>query len=243
MKNSKSKFIAGFVAGSLLFGATGVYAGSSGKLIEVFYNVKGITVNKTAQKLSEDNKPFLYNGTTYVPLRFVAEALKLPVKWDASTQTVYIGETEGKTDIYPERDIQHSNAQTAYWSRYEYAYNANEPIEDNLGNTYTSFLRFEFPRNDNGSDSRWVHIQFPLNGQAKKVVGKVGLTGKYRDSGASVTLRILVDDREAYSETFKPGDFPKDLALDVAHAAKVEFRATADQENIELGLFDLHFEK
>lgn len=55
MKNSKSKFIAGFVAGSLLFGATGVYAGSSGKLIEVFYNVKGITVNKTAQKLSEDN--------------------------------------------------------------------------------------------------------------------------------------------------------------------------------------------
>lgn len=241
MKNGR--FIAGFIAGSLLFGTAGAYAASKGKLIEVFYEVKDIKINKVSQMPKGDQQPFMYNGSTYVPLRFVAEALKQPVKWDAKTRSIYIGETDTPNSVYPARDMKHMNAQGGYFSRYSYAYDSQTPIEDNIGNKYSNYITFEFPRYDNGSNSRFVNLQFPLNGTVKKFKAKAGFTGTYRDSAANVTLRIFADDTEVYNNTFKPGDFPKELDIDFSHAAKVEFKVSADQERIQFGLFDAHFEK
>ena len=36
--------------------------------------------------------PFIYNGTTYLPVRAVADALGVAVEWDPDTYTVYLGE-------------------------------------------------------------------------------------------------------------------------------------------------------
>ena len=36
-------------------------------------------------------EPFIYNGTTYLPVRAVGEALGKEVSWEGSTHTVYIG--------------------------------------------------------------------------------------------------------------------------------------------------------
>ncbi|OIQ59772.1 hypothetical protein MOTE_10280 [Moorella thermoacetica] len=51
--------------------------------------------------------PFIKDGRTFVPLRFVAEALGYPVKWDEQNWTVYIGvPPEGMdlvTDLKPFR--------------------------------------------------------------------------------------------------------------------------------------------
>ena len=41
-------------------------------------------------------EPFIYNGTTYLPVRAVGEALGKQVTWDGTTQTVYIGEAPGQ---------------------------------------------------------------------------------------------------------------------------------------------------
>lgn len=41
-------------------------------------------------------EPFVYEGTTYLPVRAVGEALGKDVKWDGETKTVYIGEIPGK---------------------------------------------------------------------------------------------------------------------------------------------------
>ena len=38
---------------------------------------------------------FLYNGTTYVPIRAVSQYLGKTVKWDGNTRSVYIGKTPG----------------------------------------------------------------------------------------------------------------------------------------------------
>ena len=38
---------------------------------------------------------FVYNGTTYVPLRAVSEYLGKNVSWDGASQRVYIGEAPG----------------------------------------------------------------------------------------------------------------------------------------------------
>lgn len=40
---------------------------------------------------------FVYNGTTYVPLRAVSQYLGKAVKWDGSSRSVYIGKAPGET--------------------------------------------------------------------------------------------------------------------------------------------------
>lgn len=37
-------------------------------------------------------EPFIYNGTTYLPVRAVGNAIGKQVSWDGDTQTVYLGE-------------------------------------------------------------------------------------------------------------------------------------------------------
>ncbi|MEW6573253.1 MAG: copper amine oxidase N-terminal domain-containing protein [Bacillota bacterium] len=81
-----------FVLGSLLVLQI-AYAGHALQSIAVdFYAVKKIIIDNV-DKTPRDKKPFVYNGTTYVPLRYVAEAFGKEVKWDGTTGTIYIGGT------------------------------------------------------------------------------------------------------------------------------------------------------
>lgn len=69
---------------------------------------KQITVQYSGIKLVVDNvpitpkdangvviEPFIYEGTTYLPVRAVGEALGKTVTWDGNSKTVYIGEASG----------------------------------------------------------------------------------------------------------------------------------------------------
>lgn len=58
------------------------------KTIEVVYNSVNLTVN--GSKVNADN--ILYEGTTYVPLRAVAEALGKDVGWDQATTTASVND-------------------------------------------------------------------------------------------------------------------------------------------------------
>ncbi|WP_282942122.1 copper amine oxidase N-terminal domain-containing protein [Paenibacillus sp. RC67] len=53
-------------------------------------NLNEIKVKVHGDELPQNN--ILYNGTTYVSMRSVAESLNLPVAFDASTSTAYIGD-------------------------------------------------------------------------------------------------------------------------------------------------------
>lgn len=43
-------------------------------------------------------EPFAFEGTTYLPVRAVGQALGKDVKWDGATKTVYVGEIPGKVN-------------------------------------------------------------------------------------------------------------------------------------------------
>ncbi|MGI5921143.1 MAG: stalk domain-containing protein [Syntrophomonadaceae bacterium] len=43
-------------------------------------------------------RPLIYNGSTYLPVRAIAEALSIAVDYDPATQTVFLGE-KGKTPL------------------------------------------------------------------------------------------------------------------------------------------------
>ncbi|BAL80776.1 copper amine oxidase N-terminal domain-containing protein [Caldisericum exile] len=77
------------VASLLMFAlVSAVYASSGSKNILVtFRNIK-IVINGEPKLSSQE--PFIYNGSIYVPLRFISESLGMSVKWDGPTNTVDI---------------------------------------------------------------------------------------------------------------------------------------------------------
>lgn len=82
------KQIQGIVIGILIMLFLTNVASARGieKTIEVVFNQVNLEVND--KKVNEDD--ILYNGTTYVPLRFVSENLGYKVEWSQETKTVLV---------------------------------------------------------------------------------------------------------------------------------------------------------
>lgn len=87
----------GFVAGvitTLLVCAMGVPALAATVQKVLYVDYGGISIVLDGEKLdSKDSngntvEPFIYNGTTYLPVRAVGEAFNKDVNWDGATKTV-----------------------------------------------------------------------------------------------------------------------------------------------------------
>lgn len=87
MKKELKGFVCGVVV-SAIIGAGVVSAAGNWESIDVLRNDINIVVN--GQPVEVDN--FLYNDTTYVPLRAVSSTLGENVDYDETANTAYIGE-------------------------------------------------------------------------------------------------------------------------------------------------------
>lgn len=76
----------------------GALAASGTRTLEVTFKDIKLVVDGTevVPKDAAGNvvEPFVYNGTTYLPVRAVGEALGKGVTWDGNTNTVYIGNAQ-----------------------------------------------------------------------------------------------------------------------------------------------------
>lgn len=54
------------------------------------YNDIKITIDGTPVATNDTTEPFIIDGTTYLPVRALAEALGLKVEWDGTTNTVIL---------------------------------------------------------------------------------------------------------------------------------------------------------
>lgn len=110
MKSLKS-YAAGIFTACLIFGLIGSVSAKVGKITrEVEYrNIKVSLDGKTLDlrnAAGEKVEPFMFDGTNYLPVRALAEALGLRVSWDGANATVvlttptaaasYIGEAAAK---------------------------------------------------------------------------------------------------------------------------------------------------
>lgn len=98
VKGKTKGFLSGLIVLVLIFSASATaFAATGTKSINVGYNnIKVYINNKLTQMLDPNGngvEPFTYNGTTYVPLRAVSEALGQNVKWDDATKSIYVGST------------------------------------------------------------------------------------------------------------------------------------------------------
>ena len=138
MKRTLKIYVTGLLSAFLLMGlATGVFAftQSRNENITVTFNNIGIEVN--GQRINPTDaagaavEPFIWGGTTYLPVRAVSETFGMDVRWDAATQTVHLEGTPS---------LQTSNNQTA-------DNNQTTPTTDNR--------RFEDSFVNTPLDARW----------------------------------------------------------------------------------------
>ncbi|TDF93781.1 hypothetical protein [Paenibacillus piri] len=82
------------------------YAAVNLEPINAFFNrgVSFVLKGELWQPKDEDGKPLtaiFYNGNNYLPVRALAEALKIPIDYDTASQKIYIGGRPGeKTPIF-----------------------------------------------------------------------------------------------------------------------------------------------
>jgi len=91
MKKRLQGVLAGVLIGVMLTGGT-VFARKASETTELFYNNIKITMNEEKVEPKDANgtvvEPFIINGTTYLPVRAIANALNINVEWDGTTNTV-----------------------------------------------------------------------------------------------------------------------------------------------------------
>ncbi len=223
------------------FGAIGVFA-ASGSMIEVFYNIKDIKIDKVSKM--PEQKPFMYNGTTYVPLRYISENLGEQVKWDNKTQTIHIGEIEEDTVVYPKNGIEPMNEQIGHrYNNLTYGYKSSRMRSDNIGNSYESYIILEVSDWAYGEDT-YTYVEFPLNGNYKSFKADLAIPDEYKSSKANMTLVVNNDGEEVYRKNFVAGDMPDKLNVDVSGVAKIQIKLTTDSNGDgAVGLFNAYFTK
>ncbi|MBE7036454.1 MAG: copper amine oxidase N-terminal domain-containing protein [Ruminococcaceae bacterium] len=167
MKKRLQGLIAGVLIGVMLTSG-GVLAKQVSETINAVYmNVKlVIDGEEITPKDANGNvvEPFIYNGTTYLPVRAVGEAFNKDVHWDGETATVYVGDI-----VKPAKEV------FLYDKPYKSCENIREYISGkeykafNFKSNFNNFIGFQFGLSPEGN--RKSNVVYSLNGLAKKVKG------------------------------------------------------------------------
>ncbi|MCX7843466.1 MAG: stalk domain-containing protein [Clostridia bacterium] len=85
-------------------------ASSAKKMLEAWYGAKIIYNN---QEIASDVKPFIVNGTTYVPLRLLMSCFNKDISWDSATQKITITDRANTAEIALRNEIAQKNVMIA----------------------------------------------------------------------------------------------------------------------------------
>jgi len=222
LKRSKG-FIMGFMCCAILT-TTVAYAQDSTQ-IEVYFNDLKYMIDGV-QKKPIVNQGFIHSGTTYVPLRFISEALGKEVSWDGETNTIWVGKKLGKTLLLSAMDY----ARVDGAAKNDYLtfdkWNGKDETKHRYGSEFTiSGISYSHGLGiylGEFSDG-WGSVDYNLQGNYKQIYGYLGVDDFYRNSDAAGIVRIYGDGKEIYtSPTLKGGDEP--LRIDVSLAGVLKLR-------------------
>ena len=98
MKQNLKGFVTGIIVSALVFSMVGTSFAKSGTIQkELEYNNISVTLDGKKLDLRDAKgnsvEPFMFDGTNYLPVRALAEALGLNVTWDGTTHTVKLSST------------------------------------------------------------------------------------------------------------------------------------------------------
>lgn len=183
-------------------------AALAGKTIQVFTGVD-VYVNDVKVNPKDANgnpvEVFVYNGTTYLPIRAIGNALGMPVQWEGKTNSAYVGKHQGDKPAVWLKDLD-------YFNKKGTGFTVLEGGTDNLGVTHQNSLTLNNYYYYNQSTS----YTYKINGQYSAISGIFYHQYAYRDESRSSTLKIYGDGECIYtasvSNEIEPIDFYVSLA-------------------------------
>lgn len=101
MQRQWKGFVAGALAATLISSLVSpTLAALASKTIQVYTGVNVYVDDQLIQPKDANGDPvevFAYNGTTYLPVRAIGQALGKTIQWDGATNSVYVGRHTKKT--------------------------------------------------------------------------------------------------------------------------------------------------
>ncbi|MBO7743414.1 hypothetical protein I8J29_04355 [Paenibacillus sp. MWE-103] len=219
----KKKLALMFLATALTSSVGSAYAATNLEPIKAFFNRSATFVlnGELWQPKDDKGKPMsaiVYNGANYLPVRALSEALKIPIKYDAASQKVYIGAVPGeKTPIFA-MPMEIDNV---------YAVLSKDPAETKVKDKqYKQVLKID----------QYGDITFTIDRQYKKLY----LDAAVVDPGEYDVEFSLYNAGEAAGNTastvletqsVSPKDAVKRLAFDVAGLDKIKIHVQSHNLN------------
>ncbi|MGG1550287.1 NPCBM/NEW2 domain-containing protein [Paenibacillus ferrarius] len=238
-------FLVGFSCCALL--SSGVaYASYGGTQIEVFYKKLQYAINGTVLE-SLDGQGFIFEGSTYVPLRMVSEALDKEVKWDGTTNTIRINdkvtkltsdykviETKSLLDIWNNENLEAIGflARNTWGQKHNTAVNApalsinNVTYKKGFGlylhdNPYPAYL-------DSGGSAI-----VSLMGEYNRFTAEVGADHSVIKDTAEGTLKIYGDGKLLETiPNIKAGQAAKKINIDVTDVKSLIINFNSDRNGL-----------
>lgn len=196
-------FLSGVLTALLVVSlASPAFAALAGKMIQVYTGVNVYVDDVLIQPKDANGNPvevFVYNGTTYLPIRAIGNALGKTVQWDAKAQSAYVGKHSGDKPAVWLQDLDYftGSGWETYLSR-----------KDNLGQSRTNVIY--------GGNYGNANNCYKLNGQYSMLTGT--FFQDYDDRSDTIhetTLEIYGDEVLLYSATMTGGIEPIDFAIDL----------------------------
>lgn len=221
MLNDKLKgAIAGALTVAVIGCSTGLAKEAAESITAVYQNIK-LVVDGVLIEPKDANgnavEPFIYNGTTYLPVRSVAQAFGKEVSWNGENATVFLG---GEVDK-PAKEL-------PLWNR-----SYIECSEPNYISTYeksgVSYIYYD-ARTDYETISkdryyREESITYPLNALAKTVKGEFFLNQDNRTISTEGVLKIYNSNNKVIytSPIIRESTAPVSFEVNVEKEISVKF--------------------
>lgn len=158
---------------------------------------------------------FIYNGTTYLPVRAVSEALGKVVQWDGATQSVYIGKHFSNTPAAYLNELDYFN-QSVTWV-------TDEMTKDNLGVEHTHSIQ--------SPNAVYGDITYKLNGMYSRLTGSFYLQYFWRDYPYHATMIIYGDGRELWRGIVDPSTNPIDIDIDLTGVLELKLEQPKESDS------------
>lgn len=227
-KSVKNGIIALAVAGTMC-GTAVAYSTVRTKMIEANYMgiklvVDGIEVTPKDVK-GNTIEPFMYNGTTYLPVRAVGDALGRQVTWDSSTKTVYIGDTPTQKESWMKKlpPYQKSLYTNVYYGADATEYFTVSGVRHKEGVVFGS---------SSGSYALWA-----TNTKYSSMTITVGHVDGSWDENAK--LEVYLDGEYSQSYDLEWNTAPKTITIPINNAATVQLNKTDGYG--KYGVYDISF--
>ena len=227
MKKILKGYLSGVMSAALLAGCITAFAANTTTLYDVIADGVRIVVDGRRINSTDANgntvEPIIYNGTTYLPVRAVANTFGEAVSWDGRNYTVYLGNMEGELE-YPTEELNtDDNIGDYFWK-------ASRDLKDNYGNYYSRAIECDW--NNHDYDATFEEI---CNMKFSKVKGTI-----YVENGSTldddIQIIIKTDGKTVYtSPVLNKMTAPVNFDVDITGCNIFQIVQTKRNSTIHIG--------